>query len=50
MNKKLKFLIFILVFALSLFFGFEAYKFIEVDKCLDKGGRYNFEKGICEFK
>lgn len=50
MNKKLKFLVFILVFALSLLFGFEAYKFIEVDKCLDKGGRYSYKKRVCEFQ
>lgn len=24
--------------------------FLEIDKCLDRGGKWNYEKEICEFK
>ena len=24
-------------------------EFLEVDKCLDSGGRWNYENGVCEF-
>ena len=24
--------------------------YLEVDKCLDRGGRWNYEKKVCEFE
>lgn len=49
MSKKKK--IFVALFLLFLIaFGYWFKKYMDIDRCLDSGGRWNYEKGICEYK
>lgn len=45
--------IMIIIFVLSVLTGFVYLKmthFFEIDSCLDKGGRWNYEKKSCEIE
>ncbi|UXY15515.1 hypothetical protein N8I74_00425 [Chitiniphilus purpureus] len=46
----LPYLVLRFIILLSIIFLFSGCNFIEVDKCLDRGGRWNKEKNICEFQ
>jgi len=39
-----------LLTATALLLSLSACEFWEVDKCLDRGGRWNYEKEVCEFE
>lgn len=47
MSKKKKILLVISLLLLSAF-AYWMKGYLDVDKCLDSGGRWNYEKGICE--
>ncbi|KJZ12297.1 hypothetical protein TW85_16020 [Marinomonas sp. S3726] len=50
-NHRLK-LIFVSILLLVVVIGLTALKnseFIKVDTCLDSGGRFNYEQGLCEY-
>lgn len=47
MSKKKKFILAIAVLLLVAF-AFWMKGCLDVDKCLDNGGRWNYEKGVCE--
>ncbi|NOU60431.1 hypothetical protein [Marinifilum caeruleilacunae] len=51
MIKRFTFLLIVLVGVLLFIFGFvpRVKRFFEIDKCLDRGGRWNYEKNICEY-
>ncbi len=49
MNKKKKFLLSVAVL-LVIAFAFWMKGCLDIDKCLDNGGRWNYEKGICEYQ
>lgn len=51
MKKKSIIIIFLsLAIIIALVYGFEWIKnFIKIDECLDKGGRWNYELGECEY-
>lgn len=34
--------------ALALLLLIAAYRFVQVDSCLDRGGRWNHDRGACE--
>lgn len=44
-----KALILLSVLGLLLVAGFWSYGFLQIDSCLDKGGRWNATVGTCEF-
>ena len=47
MNKKKKIsLVIALILLISLAFWMKGC--VDIDKCLDNGGRWNYEKGVCE--
>lgn len=49
MNKMKLITTLIVVVSLILFlYWFKGY--LKIDKCLDSGGRWNYDKGICEYK
>ena len=35
---------------LSVFLFISGCDYLEVDKCLDRGGRWNYEKKVCELE
>ncbi len=47
MSKKKRALLVIALIVL-IAFAFWAKGCLEIDKCLDNGGRWNYEKGVCE--
>ena len=47
MSKKKKYFLVISLLLLSVF-AYWMKGCLAVDKCLDSGGRWNYEKGICE--
>jgi len=48
-SKKKKILLVISLLLLSAF-AYWMKGYLDVDKCLDSGGRWNYEKGICEYQ
>ena len=47
--KKIKIFTFIILFTATGFYAFiKVSKFIATDKCLDKGGSWNYEIDTCE--
>ena len=47
--KKIKMFTFIILFTATAFYAFiKVSKFIAIDKCLDKGGSWNYELAKCE--
>ena len=34
---------------LGFVLGFKCYRFLEIDRCLDAGGRWDYPMGRCEF-
>jgi len=49
MQRKYKVGIGIIAGILALVFVLWVVRFIKVDKCLDSGGRWNYENSICEY-
>jgi len=47
-SRKKRILIVILIVALALILFFYIRDFMIIDKCLDSGGRWNYEEGKCE--
>lgn len=37
-----------LYFIIIAYLGFKIYQFIQIDKCLDSGGKWNYDKCECE--
>ena len=49
MSKKNKFILTIaLILLIAVVYWLKGW--LDIDKCLDSGGRWNYEKGICEYK
>lgn len=48
--KKKRIFIIVLLLVLLLVFAYWFKGYMAVDKCLDNGGRWNYEKSICEYK
>ena len=48
-SKKKKVLL-IAAALLLIAFAYWMKDYLDVDKCLDSGGRWNYEKGICEYQ
>jgi len=48
MNKKKIVLTIIILLLIAFAYWFKGW--LDVDKCLDAGGRWNYEKFICEYK
>ena len=38
----------LLVFALLIGLSFKAWRWMKIDKCLDRGGSWNYQQGVCE--
>ncbi|MEZ0233238.1 MAG: hypothetical protein ACAH12_10395 [Methylophilaceae bacterium] len=38
----------LLTIVLGLFVGFQVPKQLKIDSCLDNGGKYNYQKSLCE--
>lgn len=48
MSGRRKILLTIILLLLAIF-GFRIKGCLDIDKCLDRGGRWNYEKGVCEY-
>jgi hypothetical protein len=49
MSKKKK-IILVIGVVLVVAFAFWVKGCLDIDKCLDNGGRWNYEKGVCEYQ
>lgn len=49
MDKK-KIVLWIIGLALFIVFAYFFNGYMDIDKCLDNGGRWNYDKEICEFQ
>ena len=49
MSKK-KIIVFAILLVLLVIFGYWFKGQIDIDRCLDSGGRWNYEKGICQYR
>jgi hypothetical protein len=46
--SKIKIIILSIMLLLLIVFAYWFKGQLDIDKCLDSGGRWNYEKGICE--
>jgi hypothetical protein len=49
MHKTVKLVLFFLILILLIVFGSKARVYLEVDKCLDSGGSYDYKKCECSY-
>jgi hypothetical protein len=49
MSKNKIIITVVMVISLAVFVYFLS-GYLNIDKCLDSGGRWNYEKGICEYR
>ena len=49
MRKRTRFVLCALSLLLVVIFGYWLKGFLEIDSCLDRGGRWNYETGTCEY-
>jgi len=49
MSKRTRFVLCALSLILVIIFGYWLKEFLEIDSCLDRGGRWNYETGTCEY-
>jgi len=49
MSKRTRLVLSALILTLVVIFGYLLKGFLEIDSCLDRGGRWNYETGTCEY-
>jgi hypothetical protein len=49
MSRRTRLVLCALSLALLVIFGYFLKGFLEIDSCLDRGGRWNYETGTCEY-
>jgi len=49
MSKRTRLVLSALILALLVIFGYLLKGFLKIDSCLDRGGRWNYETGTCEY-
>jgi hypothetical protein len=49
MSRRTRLVLCALSLALLVIFGYFLKGFLEIDICLDRGGRWNYETGTCEY-